>query len=238
MRKRLPCYSQQPELKHAAVEVVRSGLNYPLAALRRCQDVAEALRVLAAARRLLPDFAYASVGLYGRAHPLVLFRAATAAPVDAKALAAIDQCFGLLGESDVMVYEDAQRRISKKAVLPGGQLLAVRLAGETLAQVWLKEAMAEGELAASLLRFILAPSAQAPVQRASRQIVCKCADVSDGEIIAGIAAGADLNALQETLKCGTFCGGCLPDIKRLLQQQATQQPIPSAAQSAKQPETA
>ena len=39
-----------------------------------------------------------------------------------------------------------------------------------------------------------------------------------------IDAGADLTALQENLKCGTFCGGCIPDIKRLLLRQVQQQP--------------
>ncbi|WP_306607160.1 nitrate reductase [Azonexus sp.] len=217
-------YSQQPELKHTAVEVAKSELNYPLAVIRRCSDVAEALRVLDAARSLLPDFAYASVGLYGRASPLVVFRAATAEPATAPALAAIDRCFGLDGETGAIVYTDAKRHIAKKAIAIDGQLFGVRLAGETVAQAWLKQAMAEGELDASLLRFALAPSAAAPTSTAPRQIVCKCADVSDKQITTAIDAGADLTALQENLKCGTFCGGCIPDIKRLLLRQVQQQP--------------
>jgi assimilatory nitrate reductase catalytic subunit len=180
-------YSQQPELKHTAVEVAKSELNYPLAVIRRCSDVAEALRVLDAARSLLPDFAYASVGLYGRASPLVVFRAATAEPATARALATIDRCFGLEGETGAIVYTDAKRHIAKKAIAIDGQLFGVRLAGETVAQAWLKQAMAEGELDASLLRFALAPSAAAPVSVTPRQIVCKCADVSDDQIVAAIA---------------------------------------------------
>jgi|GEM_PF-1646812 len=84
--------------------------------------------------------------------------------------------------------------------------------------------MAEGGLDASLLRFALAPSAAAPVSVSTRQIVCKCADVSDDQIVSAIAGGADLAGLQESLKCGTFCGGCIPDIKRLLTRQAQQHP--------------
>ena len=30
------------------------------------------------------------------------------------------------------------------------------------------------------------------------------------------AAGANLPALQEKLKCGTTCGSCVPEIKRML----------------------
>ena len=33
---------------------------------------------------------------------------------------------------------------------------------------------------------------------------------------AGIARGLDLNGLKQELKCGTSCGSCVPEIKRLL----------------------
>lgn len=42
-----------------------------------------------------------------------------------------------------------------------GRLLGVRLAGQTLAQTWLKRAMAEDELGANMIRFALAPTARA-----------------------------------------------------------------------------
>jgi assimilatory nitrate reductase catalytic subunit len=40
--------------------------------------------------------------------------------------------------------------------------------------------------------------------------------VSDVQIRDVVADGSDLPALQEKLKCGTFCGSCVPDIKRML----------------------
>ena len=58
---------------------------------------------------------------------------------------------------------------------------------------------------------------------APRNIVCKCADVSDVQIGKELAAGANLAGLQEKLKCGTFCGSCVPDIKRMVAESATQQ---------------
>jgi assimilatory nitrate reductase catalytic subunit len=45
--------------------------------------------------------------------------------------------------------------------------------------------MAEDELDAALIRFALAPSAKPPVTMAPRNIVCKCADVSDVQIQQG-----------------------------------------------------
>ena len=41
---------------------------------------------------------------------------------------------------------------------------------------------------------------------APRQIVCKCADVSDVQIRQAVDGGAGLPELQGALKCGTFCG--------------------------------
>jgi assimilatory nitrate reductase catalytic subunit len=46
--------------------------------------------------------------------------------------------------------------------------------------------------------------------------VCNCLNVAESDIVTAIAAGADLAALQTTLKCGTECGSCVPELKRLL----------------------
>jgi len=155
-------YSLQPELKHAAVQISRLDLPYPLAIVRRCASRAEALNLMQDARPMLAGFPYATLALYGRS----------------------------------------------------SRLLGVRLAGETLAQAWLKQAMAEDELDASLIRLALAPSARAPVSIAPRNIICKCADVSDVQIQKELVRGGSLALLQDRLKCGTFCGSCVPDLKR------------------------
>ncbi|MCA1978284.1 MAG: (2Fe-2S)-binding protein, partial [Thiobacillus sp.] len=59
--------------------------------------------------------------------------------------------------------------------------------------------------------------ARPPAAGAGRgRIVCNCLNVAEPDIVAAIAAGADLGALQETLKCGTECGSCVPELKRLI----------------------
>ena len=209
-------YSKQPELKHAAVQIAKLDLPYPLAIIRRCPDQESALELMQRARAALPRFAYATLNLYGRSSPLVVFRAASAEAVGADLLQAMDILFGMDGEEGAIVFADATRRVAKKAISIEGRLLGVRLAGETLAQTWLKQAMAEDELDASLIRFALAPSAKPPVSVAARNIICKCADVSDVQINKELAAGATLPQLQDKLKCGTFCGSCVPDIKRMV----------------------
>ena len=216
-------WSHQPELKHAAVQIERIDLPYPLAVIRRCVDQDEALALLQEVRVLLPAYPYATVGLYGRTSPLVVFRAALSEPATAESIAALDSAFGLDRELGAIVYADVTRKVDKKAVADDGRLVGVRLAGETLAQSWLKQAMAEDELDASLIRFALAPSARPPVSVVPRNIVCKCADVSDAQIHAALAQGAGLPQLQDKLKCGTFCGSCVPDIRKMVAEYAKQE---------------
>ena len=214
-------YSRQPELKHAAVQISKLDLPYPVAVVRRCEDQSEALALLATARTLLNEFPYATVGLYGRKTPLVVFRAAVAAPLDDSMIERLDGLFGLGRSEGAILYVDASRKVAKKAVAAEGRLLGVRLAGEALAQSWLKQAMAEDELDSSLIRFALAPTAKAPVTVVPRNIVCKCADVSDVQIREALDGGANLAGLQDKLKCGTFCGSCLPEIKRMVTESTT-----------------
>lgn len=214
-------YSKQPELKHTAVQIIRLDLPYPLALVRRCASQHEALSLLARARSLLSDFPYANVGLYGRKTPLVVFRAALETPIEQIMLDAVDALFGLQAEEGEICYIDASRRINKKALVQGGRLFGVRLAGEALAQTWLKQAMAEDELDASLVRFALAPSVNPPLSVTPRNIVCKCSDISDAQINDELVKGADLRIIQEKLKCGTFCGACVPEIKRMVAEYAT-----------------
>ncbi|MBP8195240.1 MAG: (2Fe-2S)-binding protein, partial [Azonexus sp.] len=213
-------YSKQPELKHAAVQIARVDLPWPLAILRRCADQGEALALLDAARTKLADYPYATIGLYGRQSPLVVFRAATAEPLDDSAIAELDSVFGLADEAGAIIYADRTRHIAKKAVAEAGRLVGVRLCGESLAQGWLKQAMAEDELDAGLIRLALAPSGKPPRSVVARNIVCKCADASDVQIGQQLAAGGNLKTLQEKLKCGTYCGACLPEIKRMVAEYA------------------
>ncbi len=209
-------YSKQPELKHAAVQIAKADLPYPIAVVRRCASQAEALALLQSVRPLLGRYPYAALSLYGHRTPLVVLRAATAEPIDDGAIAGLDQLFGIDQAGDAMLYVDVSKRIAKKAVARDGCLQAVRLCGETLAQSWLKQAMAEDELDAGLLSMALAPTRRAPVRVAPRHIVCKCADASDVQIRQELTAGADFSMLQEKLRCGTFCGSCVPDIRRMV----------------------
>ena len=218
-------YSQQPELKHAAVAVSRAELPWQLVILRKTaadqgNDMAP-LALLAKARSLLPEFAFASVGLYGRADPLVIFRAAHAQALPEARLQEIDRLFGLDDDDAAIVYADHRRQISKRALAPDGRLVGVRLAGETQAQTWLKEVMADDTLDSELIRWAVAPIGKRPGKLPQRShVVCKCADITAAQITADLAAGATLAVLQKNRKCGTFCGSCLPELRQIISDQA------------------
>ena len=215
--------SQQPELKHAAVSVEKADLPWALVVLRKAGEGDWAARpLLEKAHALFSEFAHASVGLYGRSTPLVIFRAALKEALPESRLRAIDALFGLDNEDSAIVYVDRGRQISKRAVIRESKLLGVRLAGETLAQSWLKDAMADDTLDATLIRWAVAPIGQAPSKLPEKsRIVCKCADISEAQIAAELNRGTTLAGLQETLKCGTFCGSCVPQLKQMLAGQAT-----------------
>jgi assimilatory nitrate reductase catalytic subunit len=53
-------------------------------------------------------------------------------------------------------------------------------------------------------------------KRAPRdRVICNCKQVTQSQIAEAIAAGADLAELKSTLGCGSVCGSCVPEIRRL-----------------------
>lgn len=207
--------SKQPELKHAAVQIEKLALPWQMIAMRK----GNALKRMARLQTLLKNFEYASVGLFGRDEELVILRTANATPVPDVMLAEIDAILGLDDAAEVMNYRDAKRGISKRALIEEGRLLGVRLTGETVARDWLKEIIAQGADAQSLRPWLFAPLSAPPAGQSQRgRIICNCLDVSEEEIMTEFRNGLDLSALQARLKCGTECGSCLPELKRLVAQ--------------------
>ncbi len=213
--------SKQPELKAAAIQVARAELPWQLVALAAVPEDDAALEaIVRGARACLDRFPFATLALAGRDLPLVVFQAAAAMPADEATLAALDAAFGLDDADRCFAYMDFTRGISKRARFDGPRIGAVRFAGDTCARTWVQEAMAAGADTEALRRWVLAPVASPPQALPARgRIVCNCYDVAEGEIRGCVAGkGADLSVLQQTLKCGTSCGSCLPELKRLVAQ--------------------
>ncbi len=205
--------SKQPELKHAAVQVTKAELPWRMAVLARGDGAA----LLDAVQPLLRACDYAAAGLAGRAREALALRLAHAAPLPDALLAALDAALGLDDALAVMRYDDRPRGVSKRIRVESGQVVAARLTGETAAFEWLRELVVEGAEAGGLRAWMLAPLARPPAAGAGRgRIVCNCLDVAEPDIVAAVAAGADLAELQDALGCGTECGSCVPELKRLV----------------------
>ncbi len=210
--------SKQPELKHAAVQIEKAELPWRMVALA----AGDGASLLDAVQPLLRACDYAAAGLAGRERTVLTLRLAHREAPPPELLAALDVALGLTDPLAVMQYEDRPRGISKKVRFAEGRVVAARLAGETAAFDWLRDLVVEGAdmaagEAASLRAWMLAPVARPPAAGGGRgRIVCNCLNVAEPDIVAAIAAGADLAALQNTLKCGTECGSCVPELKRLL----------------------
>jgi assimilatory nitrate reductase catalytic subunit len=237
--------SRQPELKHAAVKLLKAELPWHLVAAAWLPE-AEALAVQQRLRAWMPAFAYAHCVPFGReseastsARVGVLLRAAAEeAPAD-ELLSQIESALTISGAA-VLRYADARRgqrramRLSQasKKLADGATLDAFLLAGDTAASAWVLGLLQDGLPARPFGHALLSGRATAPsaVPRRAPQI-CNCFDVSQSRIVDVLGAcrgnaDARLAQLQQRLSCGTQCGSCLPALRALV---AQHQPSVAAA---------
>lgn len=205
--------SKQPELKHTAIKLEKLDLPWEMTVMRICHD----LHLIAKIQPLLKHFEYATCGLYGRDKNMVVLQASHHHAPDQTITQHLDQLLGMVEGAPMLNYDDAKRGINKRILVENNTVTGVKLMGETLAADWLKEVMLTGEFTDELRRWALAPLSEPPTGQATRgKIVCNCLDVAENEIIETCDMGADLITLQNKLKCGTECGSCLPELKRLV----------------------
>ncbi|MGE0498287.1 MAG: molybdopterin-dependent oxidoreductase [Ramlibacter sp.] len=226
--------SKQPELKHAAVKVLKAELPWSVLGVAWLPD-GEALAARESLKALMGLFPYASCVPFSSQAPLagadgagrtgVLFRAAAhEAPPDAL-LERLEAQLGLSG-TDVLRYADRKKgqRRAMRLVRSGSdtRLEGFVLAGDTRAESWVKTLLQEELPTQAYGRLLLAPGAQAPVAVQSRgRQVCTCFNVTEPAILAELGTGTGsgeerLARLQERLKCGTNCGSCVPELKRMV----------------------
>jgi assimilatory nitrate reductase catalytic subunit len=211
-------------LKHAAVKILKAELPWSLLAMAwldpdRALDTREQLKALMGA------FPFTSCVPFGRERSGLLFRAAGHEAPDPATLARLEALLSLDG-TDSIRYADArrgQRRVMRLARQgQDARLEAFLLAGDTRSQAWIR-ALLQDELPAQAYgRLLLAPGAQAPVAVQARGgQVCTCFNVTEDAIRERLAAtpgepDTRLAALQAGLQCGTNCGSCIPELRRLV----------------------
>ena len=231
--------SKQPELKHAAVKILKTELPWTLLAMAWLPG-AEALTAREQLKPLMQAFPFTSCVPFSNNAPLadadaertgVLFRAAAhEAPAD-EILARIETILGL-GGNDTLRYADRKKGQRRTVQLvrkeEHAELAGFVLAGDTSAQAWIKTLLLDELPAQAYGRLLLLPGAKAPVAVQSRgKLVCSCLNVTDAAIDRHLSAlingdgeegylntdDARLASLQDALKCGTNCGSCIPELK-------------------------
>ncbi len=228
--------SAQPELKHAAVRLLKAELPWRLTAFAWLPQ-SRALTVQASLRPWLQRSAFGTTVLFGHetgdpAEPVgVLLRLADYEPGDSALVTAITAAFELEENiPGVLCYQDRRRgirRIIRVGQDPArrGRLEAVLVTGEpaqVLAAAWLRDFLESGVAVEGLGRMLLTPGKTPPqAPRPRGKVICSCLNVSEPAIAATLAAqpatlgdAERLSALQATLQCGTQCGSCVPELKR------------------------
>jgi assimilatory nitrate reductase catalytic subunit len=221
--------SKQPELKHAAVRIEKAALPWRLVAFGLPAH-GSAISLLDSLAPLLRTYPFASASLIGRDNEGVLLRIADKAPADQALVDDIDRRFGL-AHANAMRYDDPRRAVGRRIDVEYGVLRAVRMSGgehDLIAEPWLKDWLARAEPVEPVRKLLMFPTAATPAGFAPRgNVVCSCFNVTDSEINAilkGVAAsvGGTLAHVQKTLQCGTNCGSCLPEVRKLIAQASTE----------------
>jgi assimilatory nitrate reductase catalytic subunit len=219
--------SKQPELKHAAVKVLKADMPWTLLGMAWLPD-AQALIAREDLRALMTQFPFASCVPFGRERTGVLFRAAAHEAPDSAVIERIEALLGL-DTPDALRYVDHRLGQRRTARLEDSgdtrQLDGFVLAGDTRAEIWIKPLLEDGLNAGAFGRLILMPGAKAPITvvAKSRQ-VCNCFNIHEDAIQAQLqhSSGSEderLCTLQNRLACGTQCGSCLPELRRLVRAQ-------------------
>jgi assimilatory nitrate reductase catalytic subunit len=225
--------SKQPELKHSAVKITKIDLTWQFVAYVWV-DSSRILELQKALRQYYPHFAYASCVLFGRERQGIVFCAANATAVAAEFTTAIERLLGLHGEF-VLQYGDAKRGTARRLLIenvpdlpPQKRIAGFALAGDIAAERWLKQLLLDEEVL-TITPALLAqskPTSESALQNdKDNQVVCTCFNIKAQQIKQDLLLrdGDEkkrLRSLQQSLRCGTNCGSCVPQLKQFVREVA------------------
>jgi assimilatory nitrate reductase catalytic subunit len=215
--------SKQPELKHAAVHVEAFNPAWSMAAFA----VVPAGQLDAARMAWLAhcdglDVAYA-VPIEGEVCGLWCEAASRSAP-DTRWIASFDNHL-FQANAEVLRYDDVVSGTARRVAVQDGFLIAARLSGTSISQPalqWLRSLFLARSNVRLLSRWLLAPAPPDTFEMKSSKTLCTCFGVSEAEINEGLTRAVGnsvtrLASVQAAMRCGTNCGSCVPELKRLAQ---------------------
>ena len=230
--------SKQPELKHAAVQIIRADLSAD--ATWQLMGMAwlpsdQVWTVRQHLQKLMPhfDFAYlvpftdTSAALADQAPRTgLLLRAACRAPANNLLLQTLAEALKL-NDTNTLHYKDADRVQRRSVRLTTADTNGLRslqgflIAGDSRSARWLRTLLQESTpLNWSARQWLVASDSPmdgtAPV---SRQ-VCSCLNVREDAIsvcLQSLSGSEDerVAGLQSQLHCGTQCGSCVPELRQI-----------------------
>ena len=233
--------SKQPELKHAAVKILKADLPWKLLAMAWL-PANQALQILQALRAQMTQFEFASCVPFAEENSSpnlpnehsprqgVLFRAASSEAPEMSVVNAIESLLQLDAHAGLR-YADPKRshlrsiKLDRRTALP--QLEAFVMAGDTSAETWLKALLQTQQSTQSYGRRLLMTGQTPPIaMKPLGQTICTCVGVKDMAIEAWLKANqgtesVQLEGLKTNLKCGTECGSCVPQLKRMISLKAS-----------------
>lgn len=236
--------SKQPELKHAAVKVLKAELPWTLLgvawldtenaqaydsktvllATEFAKPSRTGLEVIQALREQMVHFEFASCVPFSSDDGTkqgVLFRTACSEVPYMALVQTIEELLGLSGMSSLR-YVDGKRCHVRSMRVRNELLEAFVIAGDTSAEKWLNALLQTQASTASYGRRLLMTGAKPPVALVDAgSTVCTCVGVRDVAIATHLNkcigdAEARLASLKNKLGCGTQCGSCIPQLKRMI----------------------
>ena len=225
--------SKQPELKHSAVKILKAELPWSMLGVAWLPEdqVHRSRSTFQKLMRLVP---FASCVPFASNTPLseakhqrqgLLIRAAGHEAASKEWFESVEALLGL-DTTETIRYADPRKgqRRAMRLTRDGKRstLQAFMLSGDVRAESWIKTLLQEELPAQEFGRLLLVPGATPPVAVKARGTqVCTCFNVSAEQIkthLAGTHGSAQdlLASLQTTLKCGTNCGSCVPELKTIV----------------------
>lgn len=229
--------SMQPELKHAAVKIEPAKLPWRILAVAWMPE-SQALTTREAFKPLMSAFGFASCVPFGREPHVrgvvgVMFRAAALEVASDKLIQQIEALLDIQGP-DVLRFQDrtkGQHRAMRLRRMEQGQALeAFVLAGDISAQAWITPLLQDEMLVDAYGRALLSPGEQPPVAIASKgRQICTCFNVTEPCIVEAVKqypgdTDSRLAQLQGQLKCGTNCGSCIPELRKIIKLHPVESP--------------